>query len=111
MPHENFYDLGKDPKKLNDVGREDKITYPSVYDINPDNFPPLKDMKLGDTGEAMIHFRIRGSGIEVTEIKSMGAMNPESEKLAKDKETLLKRHKKNQLKMAGGESSVEGEGY
>jgi len=96
MPQGQFYDLGKEPSKMNDVGREDKIRYPSIYDVTPDNFPPLKDMKLGDTGEALIQFKISGNGgIDVHGIKWVGSAEPKDES---DKDKLIKRHKKDQFR-------------
>ena len=99
---DGYHDLGRDPKKMNDMGYPDKITYPRVYDVNPDNFPPLKDMKLGDTGEALIRFNIRGGGIEVHSIKWVGSADPKAEA---DKKKLLDRHKKNQLKQSSEPTS------
>ena len=97
MPQDNFYDLGKEPSKMNDVGRSDKVRYPCLYDVTPENFPPLKDMKLGDTGEALMRFKIAtsGGGIEVQEIKWIGSADPKAEA---DKKKLLDRRKKDQFK-------------
>lgn len=68
-----YHDLGKKPKKLNDVDKPEKMSYPCMYDITPENFPPMMDMKLGSTGEAMIKFKIKTSGgIEVLSMKMMG---------------------------------------
>lgn len=82
-----FYDLGQQPSKLNDVGREDKISYPCLYDIGPEEFPPLAYMRLGDTGEAAIKFKIKGGGIEIISIKMNGAASdaPQDGKAGKDK--------------------------
>lgn len=78
---------------MNDVGREDKIMYPCLHGINPDTFPALKQMRLGDTGEAAIRYKISDSGgIDVLEIKHIGVADPKAEK---DRKTLIKRHKKN----------------
>lgn len=63
------------------MGREDKIHYPGLYDVNVDNFPPLKDMKLGDMGEALIQFKISGNGgVEVHGIKWVGSADQKAEK-------------------------------
>jgi hypothetical protein len=97
MPHEDFYDLGKKPSKLNDEDNPGKVRYPSIYDVNVDNFPPLKDMKLGDTGEAMIQFKIGNGGIDVHGIKWVGSADLKAED---DKDKLIKRHKKDQFKQS-----------
>lgn len=93
MVSEDFVDLGKEPSKVNDIGREDKISYPCAYGIGIDQFPAMKDMKLGDTGEAVIRFRPQGDGIEILGIKWIGTADPKAEA---DKKKLLDRHKKNQ---------------
>ena len=102
MPTDNFFELGRDPARMNDMGREDKIQYPCAYDINPENFPPLKDMKMGDTGEALIRFKPKGDGIEIQSIKWIGSADPKAEA---DKDKLIKRHKKNQFKQASEPTS------
>ena len=93
MIAENFVDLGKEPAKMNDVGREDKIHYPCAYGIGIDEFPAMRDRKVGDTGEALIRFRPQGDGIEILGIKWVGTADPKAEG---DKKKLLDRHKKDQ---------------
>lgn len=78
MSKDTFYDLARKPTKLNDVDKVEKQTYPCVYDIGVDNYPPLKEMKLGSTGSAEIEFRIaKGGGIEVLRIKAAAAKTKE----------------------------------
>lgn len=90
--------MGRDPTKVNDQGNEDKIYYPSVS-IGPDDYPPLTEMKLGEIAAAEIQFRIsRHGGVELLGMKHLGSVD---EKAEKDKQTLLKRHKKNQMQMSG----------
>lgn len=73
MPEGKFYSLGKDPKKMNDVGREEKMMYPHLS-IRPNDFPPLKEMKMGDKGRAEIEFQFGNDMcLEVTGIKSLGS--------------------------------------
>lgn len=86
-----YHDLGKNPKKLNDTPSSvDSKRYPCMYDVTVKNFPPLADMKLGSTGEAMIKFKIAGSGgIEVMSMKMMGMSDmkqKEEESNGKDKD-------------------------
>ena len=88
MPQDNFFELGQEPAKMNDMGREDKIQYPCAYGITVDEFPPMKDMKLGDTGEALIRFKPKGDGIEIISIKWVGSADPKAEN---DKEKMMKR--------------------
>lgn len=100
MPKDDFFDLGRDPAKINDEGNEDKIIYPCLHGIGPEDFPPMKEMKLGDTAEVIARVRIsRHGGFEVTGMKYLGTKNMEMEK---DKDTLLKRHKKNSFSTMGG---------
>lgn len=69
---EGYYKLGKKPKKMNDVGMPDKVMNPSM-NIDAEQYPPLKDMKLGSTGEACIQFKInpKYGGIEVIAMKPL----------------------------------------
>lgn len=94
MSADQFYNLGKDPVRIEAAPAiEDKTRYPCLYDIGVREFPPLKDMKLGDTGEAIIRFKIQGSGIEIHEIKSVGVADVNTENRKIDRKKLLKRHK------------------
>ena len=88
MPEGKFYNLGKKPTKMNDMGREDKIRYPNVYDVSVDKFPPLKDMKLGDMGEAVIHFKINGGGLDIHEMKFLGSVADTSKEKTAEKPEL-----------------------
>ena len=67
-----YCDLGEAPKQLNHINREDKITYPSL-NVDSEKFPFLNEMKLGETGEAVIKFRINSKygGVEVLAIKGL----------------------------------------
>ena len=111
MPENSFYPLGRDPAKLNDVGREDKLSYPSLS-LSVDEYPPLKDMKLGDTAEAMIRFRIgKHGGLDVMEMKHMNS-DMMKDKKEETKEKLLRRHKKeNNLMMSGKVEASDSGGY
>lgn len=107
MPEGAFYDLGRDPKKINDVGNEDKIQYPTL-NIGPDDFPPMQEMKLGSTGQSLVKWRIsRHGGIEVLGMKYLGEAKPDE---GKDKKTLLKRNKKNSFSSMSGEMAQPTEG-
>lgn len=110
MDGESFVDLGKEPSKVNDIGREDKIQYPCAYGIGVDEFPAMKDMKLGDTGEAVIRFRPQGDGIEIIGIKWLGTADPKAEA---DKQKLLDRHKKDQMRKSSEptQDADQGGGY
>ena len=115
MSEDQVYDLGQDPKRLNDMGREDKMQYPCAYDINPENFPPMKSMRLGDVGEAVIHFKVKGGGIEIRDIQLVSSESEDDsldrEKVKKDQKTLLKRSKKNQFQPMGESGESPSEGY
>ncbi len=68
-----MYDLGSKPSKMENMGVDEKKSYPCLYEVNMDNYPPLGDMKLGDTGKAVIEFNIKPSGgIEITSMGPMG---------------------------------------
>src|SRR3990167_5336014 len=74
MPKDAFYDLGKSPKKMNDMDMPEKMRYPMIHDIGVDNYPPLGEMKLGGTGRAEIEFKIaKGGGIEILKMKDLGS--------------------------------------
>lgn len=80
---EGFFELGKDPRRLNDTGVPDKLDYPHLM-IGPDEFPPLLDMKLGDTGTALVKYRIDDhGGLCVLAMKHVDAMD-EPKKKKKD---------------------------
>ena len=93
-----MYDLGKEPAKMEPMGMEGKKKYPCLYDVTMENYPPLKDMKLGDMGRATMEFMINPTGgIEVLSMEPVEGM---MDKDKKDKETLMRRHKR-EMEMAG----------
>ena len=74
MPKDAFYDLGKSPKKMNDMDMPEKMRYPMIHDIGVDNYPPLGEMKLGGTGRAEIMYKIsKNGGIEILKMKELGS--------------------------------------
>ena len=74
MPKGEFYNLGQSPKRVEAIPMEDKMRYPSIFDLGIDLYPPLKEMKLGEIGQAVIKFKIKGSGIEILAMKEMDGM-------------------------------------
>ena len=72
------HDLGSMPKEIAPEGIKEKKTYPCL-NIDMDKFPALKEMKLGDTGSAIIKFKInaRYGGINILSIKSAGSKKEE----------------------------------
>jgi hypothetical protein len=89
MAASKSYDLGRDPKKMNDMGNPDKVSYPHLCNVGVEEFPPLADMKLGDVGEAKVKFCIDGDGLEIQEIQFLGSSSDSSKaqdgKSGKDK--------------------------
>ena len=64
----SYYNLGKNPKQKNIMPTEETMMYPTMH-IEPKQYPPLKEMKLGGTGEAKIKFKIsKYGGIDVIAI-------------------------------------------
>ena len=106
-----MYDLGEEPKKLEPVGAPDGPIYPCIYSVNLETYPPLKDMKLGDVGHAMVEFRISKNG--GVELLAMGPMpdtvNPDKKEEVKKK--LLKRHKTKDLSMSPQADETQGGSY
>ena len=76
MPKGEFYDLGLNPKR---VGvDEDKKMYPTLH-IDTERLPAIKGMKIGESGNAEIKFKINGTSLEVQAIKFTGNAGNEKE--------------------------------
>lgn len=75
------YDLGKKPLKVEPMGMDDNMHYHKLYEVTPEIYPPIGDMKLNDVGVAMIEFKICPTGgIDVLSIGPM-EKNEDKEKL------------------------------
>ena len=87
MPKGEFYDLGRDPKKMNDVGKADKVHYPELYISNLEKMPAFKGMKIGDgTYRAEIVFQPSMGSLKVMKIKVLGEGGSHDEgKMKKEK--------------------------
>ena len=70
---DEFYDLGEEPSRLNDVGIPDKVRYPTLYIENIDSIPGIGDLKLKDEGKAEICFKVKNGNIEVRKIRVIGS--------------------------------------
>ena len=67
----SYYKLGKNPKQKNIPATEETMMFPTLH-LDPKMYPPLKDMKLGGTGEAKIKFKIsKYGGIDIIAIAPM----------------------------------------
>ena len=73
MPKDgSYYPLGKKPKERNKpTTMEGGMQYPTLH-ISPEEYAPMKDMKLGGTGEACVKFKIsKYGGIDVIAMKPL----------------------------------------
>lgn len=65
MAKDGFLDLGRDPKR---IGPDERKYYPTL----PVDTDAMKGMKVGETGDAQIKYKVNGSSIEVQAIKFLG---------------------------------------
>jgi hypothetical protein len=77
---DEYFDLGENPKRINDVGYADKMIYPTLHISDLDDVPGICEMRLKDVGEAKIRFRIDDGCLKVIGIKVINtAPNVEDE--------------------------------
>ena|SRR3990167_633324 len=73
-----YLSLAIEPKKMNDVGMDEKMRYPTLYLDGKEDL--LKGQVIGEMGEAVIKFKLSGNGLDVLAIKFMKGRHTEEPK-------------------------------